>query len=106
MAFYAKNAIGAGIGLFIAFIGLKGAGIIVGDSSTLVTLGNLGDKASLLFIIGLVITSVLVVLNVRGGILLGMISYAFIKTISGKFREVSVAMWVLVILFVLKYIFI
>lgn len=68
-----KNAIGAGIGLFIAFIGLKGAGIIVGDSSTLVTLGNLGDKASLLFIIGLVITSVLVVLNVRGGILIGML---------------------------------
>lgn len=68
-----KNAIGAGIGLFIAFIGLKGAGIIVGDSSTLVTLGNLGDKASLLFIIGLVITSVLVILNVRGGILIGML---------------------------------
>jgi len=68
-----KNAIGAGIGLYIAFIGLQNAGIIANDDSTLVTLGNLGSIQSLLFIIGLIITAVLVVLKVKGGILIGML---------------------------------
>lgn len=68
-----KNAIGAGIGLFIAFIGLQDAGIIVDDGTTLVTLSALTSKTSILFVIGLFITSVLVVLKVRGGILIGML---------------------------------
>ena len=68
-----KNAIGAGIGLYIAFIGLQNAGIIVNNDSTLVTLGSLGSKASILFIIGLFLTAILVVLKVKGGILIGML---------------------------------
>lgn len=68
-----KRAIGAGIGLYIAFIGLKSAGIIVSSESTSVTLGALSDKAVLLSIIGLLLTSVLVILKVRGGMLLGII---------------------------------
>jgi adenine/guanine/hypoxanthine permease len=73
-----KNAIGAGIGLYIAFIGLQNAGIIVDNGSTLVTLGNLKSPSSILFIIGLILTSVLVVLNVKGGILIGMLGTAII----------------------------
>ncbi len=68
-----KRAIGAGIGLYIAFIGLKSAGIIVSSDSTSVTLGTLSDSTSLLAIIGLLLTSVLVILKVRGGMLLGIL---------------------------------
>ncbi|MBQ0005895.1 MAG: NCS2 family permease [Alistipes sp.] len=68
-----KRAIGAGIGLYIAFIGLKNAGIVVDNSATLVGLGDLKTSASVLFVLGLLITSVLVVLHVKGGILIGML---------------------------------
>lgn len=68
-----KRAIGAGIGLYIAFIGLKSAGIIVSSDSTSVTLGPLSDSTSILAIIGLLLTSVLVILKVRGGMLLGIL---------------------------------
>lgn len=68
-----KRAIGAGIGLYIAFIGLKSAGIIVSSDSTSVTLGPLSDITSILAIIGLLLTSVLVILKVRGGMLLGIL---------------------------------
>ena len=69
-----KNAIGAGIGLYIAFIGLQNAGIIANNDSTLVGLGNLGNSTSILFIIGLFLTAILVVLKVKGGILIGMLA--------------------------------
>ncbi|MCQ2140035.1 MAG: NCS2 family permease [Bacteroidales bacterium] len=73
-----KNAIGAGIGIYIAFIGLQNAGIIANDDSTLVTLGNLKSMESLLFIIGLLATSALVLLKVKGGILIGMLATTII----------------------------
>ncbi len=73
-----KSAIGAGIGLYIAFIGLQNAGIISNSDSTLVTLGNLKSATSVLFIIGLFLTSILVVLKVKGGILIGMLATTII----------------------------
>ena len=73
-----KKAIGAGIGLYIAFIGLQNAGIIVNDESTLVTLGDLTSTNSLLFTIGLLLTSILVVLKVRGGVLIGILATTII----------------------------
>ncbi len=73
-----KNAIGAGIGLYIAFIGLQNAGIIVDNGSTLVNLGNLKSSSSILFVIGLILTSALVVLKVKGSILIGMLGTAII----------------------------
>ncbi len=69
-----KNAIGAGIGLFIAFIGLQGSQIVVGSPSTLVTIGNISQGPALLAIIGIIITGVLLVLKVRGGILIGILA--------------------------------
>ena len=68
-----KRAIGAGIGLYIAFIGLKSAGIIVSNESTSVSLGSLSEPTAILAIIGIVLTSALVILKVRGGLLLGII---------------------------------
>ena len=69
-----KNAIGAGIGLFIAFIGLQNVGIIINNDSTLVTLGQITSGAPLLAMIGLVITGLLTVKNVRGGLLIGILA--------------------------------
>ncbi|NLY52390.1 MAG: NCS2 family permease, partial [Firmicutes bacterium] len=54
-----KNAIGAGIGLFIAFIGFKGSGIMVTDPATFVAIGDLTNPNAVVTIIGLVITSIL-----------------------------------------------
>ncbi len=68
-----KNAIGAGIGLFIAFIGLQNAGIIANNDATLVSLGEITGGSPLLGLIGLVITGLLVVKNVRGGLLIGIL---------------------------------
>ncbi len=68
-----KNAIGAGIGLFIAFIGLQNAGIIANNDATLVSLGEITSGSALLGLIGLLITAMLVVKNVRGGLLIGIL---------------------------------
>ena len=73
-----KNAIGAGIGLFIAFIGLQNGGVITGNEATLVSLGDICHGAGLLTVIGLVISGVLVVLQVPGGILIGILATAII----------------------------
>ena len=64
-----KNAIGAGIGLFIAFIGLQNAGIIVRNDATLISMGDITSGAPLLAFAGLLITSVLLVRRVRGALL-------------------------------------
>lgn len=71
-----KGAIGAGIGLFIAFIGLKNGGVIVGDAATYVALGNLRNAAPLLTLIGVLITGILMSLKVNGAILWGIIASA------------------------------
>lgn len=68
-----KHAIGAGIGLFIAFIGMQNAGLIVNNDSTLVGLGDLTQGSALLAVIGLVISCSLAMLHIRGGVLLGIL---------------------------------
>lgn len=76
-----KYAVGAGIGLFIAFIGLQNAGIIVNNDAVLVSLGDLSNPLVLLAIIGLAITIVLYVLKVRAAIFYGMIITAVIGVV-------------------------
>ncbi len=68
-----KNAIGAGIGLFIAFVGLKNAGVIIDNPATLVSLGEITQGSALLAMVGLLITAVLVAKEVRGAMLLGIL---------------------------------
>ena len=68
-----RNAIGAGIGLFIAFIGLSSAGLVVADEATLVTLGDVTSGSGLLALIGLIITGLLYMRNVPGSILIGIL---------------------------------
>ena len=69
-----RNAIGAGIGLFIAFIGLHSAGVVVSNEATLVELGDITSGSALLALIGLVITGFLYAKNVPGSILIGIIA--------------------------------
>ena len=69
-----KKAIGSGIGLFIAFIGLQNAGIIVNNDATLVSLGEITEGKALLGMIGLFITAGLVMAKVRGGMLWGILA--------------------------------
>ena len=73
-----RHAIGAGIGLFIAFIGLKNGGIIVNNDATLVGLGDICHGTALLAVIGIVITGVLLILKVPGNILIGIIVTALL----------------------------
>ncbi|MBF8983117.1 NCS2 family permease [Lutibacter sp. B2] len=69
-----KNAVSVGIGLFIAFIGLSNAGIIVANPATKVSLGNMGDPKVFLAVMGLVITGVLLAKNVKGALLIGIVA--------------------------------
>lgn len=68
-----KYAVTAGIGFFIAFIGLKNAGIVISDPSTFVALGDLSNKAVLLSVVGLMIMAILMARGVKTAIFLGIV---------------------------------
>jgi AGZA family xanthine/uracil permease-like MFS transporter len=74
-----KHAVSAGIGLFIAFIGLQNAGLIVNNEATLVGLGDMGSPTVLIAVGGIVLTAVLLSLNVKGALLIGI----FVATVAG-----------------------
>ena len=74
-----KHAISAGIGLFIAFIGMKNAGLISGYEPTLVTLGDVKSAPVVLMMAGVLLTGALLVLRVKGALLIGM----FAVTLAG-----------------------
>lgn len=78
-----KLAIGAGIGFFIAFIGFKNAGIIVGSDSTFVALGNLTDPAVLLAVFGILVTVVLMARKVPAAVFYGLVITAVVGIIAG-----------------------
>lgn len=68
-----KYSISAGIGLFIAFIGFKNAGVVVADESTLVALGSMIEPQTVLCIAGVIITIVLMKRQVKGAMLFGIL---------------------------------
>ncbi|MCX7918484.1 MAG: NCS2 family permease [bacterium] len=73
-----QYAIATAIGIFIAFIGLQQAGIIVGSPGSLVQLGNIKSPPVILAIVGLIIISILLIRNVKGAILWGILATALI----------------------------
>ena len=79
-----KKSIGVGIGLYIAFIGLKNAGVIVGNSATLVSLGDVTSGSGLLALIGIIITSALLIRNVKGALFFGIIATTLIGIPMGE----------------------
>lgn len=80
-----KTGISAGIGLFIAYLGLKNAGIIVDDPATFLAMGDILSGPALIALLGLIITGILHARKVRGAILYGII----ISTILGWFNGVT-----------------
>lgn len=68
-----KNAVSVGIGLFISFIGLSGAGIVQAGDGTLIALGDVTASEPLLAIIGIIITGLLLIKNVKGALLIGIV---------------------------------
>lgn len=78
-----KHAAGAGIGLFIAFIGLKNAEIIVADPATFVALGDLTSGPVLLAVFGVVLTAIFVVMGLKAGVFYGLAITAVVGIIFG-----------------------
>jgi len=76
-------AVAAGIGLFIAMIGLRNAGIIVPSPATMVTLGNLRDKNTLLAIFGLMFIAALLAWRVRAAMLIGILATTLLGAVFG-----------------------
>ncbi|MCT2535800.1 NCS2 family permease [Aquibacillus koreensis] len=85
-----KYGITAGIGLFIAFIGLRDAGIVQANDATLVTLGDLHQSMTLLSIVGLFIIIALISLNVKGALFIGMLVTGIIGFFTGHLKFDSV----------------
>lgn len=81
-----KFGITAGIGLFIAFVGLKNAGLVVPNEATIIGLGELTDSMVILTIIGLFLTLVFYVLNVKGALFLGMLLTGIFAFLTGKLQ--------------------
>lgn len=78
-----KNSIGPAIGMFIAFVGFQWGGIVVQSGATMVTLGDIGRGPALVTVIGVVFITVLLALNIRGGILLGLLVTAALSVVLG-----------------------
>ena len=81
-----KQAVGAGIGLFICLIGLKNAGIIVPNEATIMALGDFSDPKILLALFGLVITVLMLVRNIYAAVFFGMIITSIVGMIFGIIR--------------------
>ena len=78
-----KTAIGVGIGTFIAFIGLKGSGLIVSDAATFITLGSVIAPTTMLSLFSLLLTAALMARNVQGSILIGIVVTTILAMVLG-----------------------
>ena len=78
-----KEAITVGIGIFITFLGLQKAGLIVGDASTLVKLGDISSKEVIVFFITMILMLVLFIKDVPGSFLIGILSGTIISMLFG-----------------------
>jgi len=79
-------AVSAGIGLFIAFIGLRNAGIVKADPATIVSVGNLRDPNTALAAFGILTIAALRAWNVRAAILIGILGATFVGAVAGLVR--------------------
>ncbi len=79
-----KHAITAGIGLFIAFLGLRMAKVVVASDSNLVMLGDLTSPGVLLTLFGLLITVILMVRNIKGALFIGMVITGIVAVLTNQ----------------------
>ncbi|MFD4444092.1 NCS2 family permease [Nocardia sp. NPDC058519] len=78
-----KFAVGAGIGLFVAFLGLKNAGIVVNSDATLVALGDFTKGTTLLAMFGLIVTVIFLVIGWHGAVLYGIVATTILGMVTG-----------------------
>ncbi|MFD6393817.1 NCS2 family permease [Nocardia sp. NPDC055029] len=78
-----KFAVGAGIGLFVAFLGLKNAGIVVNSDATLVALGDFTKGTTLLALFGLVVTVIFLVIGWHAAVLYGIVATTILGMVTG-----------------------
>ncbi|WP_280272587.1 NCS2 family permease [Nocardia wallacei] len=78
-----KLAVGAGIGMFVAFLGLKNAGVVVASDATLVHLGDFTKGSTLLALFGLLLTVIFMVLGWHGAVLYGIVATTVVGVVSG-----------------------
>ena len=95
-----KSAVSAGIGLFIAFIGMQNAEVVINSDATLVTIGEMTNPSTMLAILGLIITGLLMAKDFKGSILMGILTTTLIgiplgvtKVPSTIFKIPSFANW-------------
>ncbi|MVP01349.1 NCS2 family permease [Paenibacillus lutrae] len=81
-----KHAIAAGIGLFIAFIGLRLSGIVTDHPTNLVTLGDFSSPGVALTLIGIAVTIALMALNINGALFIGMVITGIIAYATGQLQ--------------------
>ncbi|WP_404713325.1 NCS2 family permease [Sphingomonas sp. MMS24-J13] len=86
---YLFAAVAGGIGLFIGFIGLKNAGIVVGSPATVVALGNLHQPGPLLALFGLLLIAVLSAWRVKGAMLIGIVATTLVAWLFGQVKAGS-----------------
>jgi len=89
-----KHAVSAGIGLFIAFIGLQNAGVIVDHPALLVGLGDVSSPPVLLMLAGTALTAILLKLNIRGALLIGMLTVTVAGLTCGVTRLPEQGRWI------------
>lgn len=78
-----RLSIGVGIGIFIAFIGLKNGGIVVADPNTFVTLGDMKSGSALVTVFGLIVTGFFIARKVKGGLLIGILLTTLFSMLMG-----------------------
>lgn len=78
-----RQAIGVGVGLFIGFIGLKNAGIVVHSDATLVTLGNVAARGTLVACAGLIFSAFLMTRRIKGALLIGIVATTVLAMATG-----------------------
>ena len=86
-----KLAVGAGIGVFIAFIGLRNAGIVVADEDTIVSLGEITSGLTMLAVFGVIATALFLLRGLRGGVFYGMVVTAVLGVVTGLIDAPSAA---------------
>ena len=85
-----KYGITSGVGLFIAFVGLRNSGIVVANPETIVGLGDLHDPMIVLTLVGLLITLILFVMKIKGALFIGMLATAIIAYFTGQLTVTGV----------------
>ncbi|MBA4502487.1 NCS2 family permease [Marinobacterium marinum] len=78
-----KGGIGAGIGLFLGFIGLKNAGIVINEDSTLVTLGDMSQWSAIMACLGFVIIATLYYRRMTGSVMIGILAITLVSLATG-----------------------